>query len=101
MTQRIDGTGTLNRVLTQLQSRSSGAQSSQGPLNEVSAGSSLNLTEAASQMRQLAANASGGEPSFDVEKVNAIRAALADGRYAIDAGAIANRLLAFEQELGG
>jgi negative regulator of flagellin synthesis FlgM len=41
------------------------------------------------------------EPAFDADKVQAMREAIASGRFEINAGAIADRLIANAQELLG
>lgn len=42
-----------------------------------------------------------GPAGIDLARVDAIRAAIADGSYRVDPQAIAGRLLAFEKDLGG
>ena len=51
-------------------------------------------TELAGMSAQIAA-----EPHFDAAKVEAIKAAIREGRLTIDAGAIADKLLASVEEL--
>ncbi len=99
MTQRIDSNSNLPSILAQTQSRSAGQASSEN-VSPISGGSSLNLTQSASHLHQLSA-ASATEASFDAEKVNAIKAALANGSYKIDAASISDRLLQMEQDLIG
>jgi len=43
--------------------------------------------------------ASGDEPVFDSARVSEIKQAISDGRFSINAGAIADRLIATAQEL--
>ena len=43
--------------------------------------------------------ATGGSPEFDTEKVARMSAAIADGTFKIDPGAIADKLIANAQEL--
>ena len=51
------------------------------------------------KLSSTAASLMSGTPEFDVEKVNAIRQAIADGTYKIDAEAIADKLIANAREL--
>lgn len=97
MTNRIDLNSTLPSILAQNQSRSAGQTSSE-TVSPVAAGSSLSLTESASRLNQISANSSS-EASFDAAKVGAIRAAVADGSYRVDAAKVANNLLRIEQEI--
>ncbi|KZE30043.1 FlgM family anti-sigma-28 factor [Crenobacter luteus] len=43
----------------------------------------------------------GAEPGFDAAKVDAIKQAIAEGRFEIDAGAIADKLIDSARELLG
>jgi len=42
-----------------------------------------------------------GPAGIDVARVNALRAAIADGSYQVDAQAVASRMLDLERQLGG
>ncbi len=64
-----------------------------------SAGDQLKLTDSALALQQ-AARPHDVAP-IDPKRVEQIRKALADGSYKIDAGRIADRMLALEQQLGG
>ena len=75
-----------------------GAERSQ-PVEASPAIDSMRLTGEATGLQALQREIGSAPASIDVEKVNQVRAALADGSYRIDAQQIADRLLAFENEL--
>lgn len=79
-----------------VQSRS-GEDRSQ-PVGAAAAGDSLRLTGEAAGLQALQREL-GGPAEIDLARVNAVRAALADGSYQIDAQQVAERLLALEGEL--
>ena len=56
---------------------------------------SVNLTDTARQLQALSRTASAAE-TVDSNQVEAIRQALADGRYSVDSRQIAERLLQFD-----
>ncbi|MFI3245163.1 MAG: flagellar biosynthesis anti-sigma factor FlgM [Ferrimonas sp.] len=60
----------------------------------------VKLTEQAQQLQQAEAavmNASG----IDMDKVNAVKAAISEGRYVIDADKLADNIARFESDLAG
>lgn len=59
----------------------------------------LKLTDSALALQKAARP--GDTASIDSQRVEQVRKALADGSYKIDAGRIADRMLALEQQLGG
>lgn len=59
----------------------------------------VKLTDSARALQQ-AARADDAAP-IDSKRVEAVRKALADGSYQIDASRIADRMLTLEQQLGG
>lgn len=59
----------------------------------------LKLTDSALALQQAARP--DDTAAIDPQRVERVRQALADGSYKIDAGRIANRMLALEQQLGG
>ena len=59
----------------------------------------LRLTDSARALQEAARL--GDASPIDAKRVDQIRQALADGSYTIDAGKIADRLLAMDQQLGG
>lgn len=60
---------------------------------------SLRLTGEATGLQTLARELGAAPAGIDLERVNAVRAALADGSYRIDAQAIADRMLDLERAL--
>ncbi|MGV8940422.1 MAG: flagellar biosynthesis anti-sigma factor FlgM [Lysobacter sp.] len=60
---------------------------------------SMRLTGEAAGLQALERSLGGASASIDVTKVNAVRAALADGSYRIDPEQIATRMLALEEAL--
>ncbi|MEO6798901.1 MAG: flagellar biosynthesis anti-sigma factor FlgM [Rhodanobacter sp.] len=61
-------------------------------------GDQLNLTNSARALQE--ARQTSASP-VDAKRVEQIRQALADGRYKIDAGRIADRMIAMDQQLDG
>jgi len=59
----------------------------------------LKLTDSALALQEAART--GDTSAIDTPRVERLRQALADGSYKIDAGRIADRMLALEQQLGG
>jgi negative regulator of flagellin synthesis FlgM len=59
----------------------------------------LKLTDSALALQQAARP--GDTAAIDTQRVEQVRQSLADGSYKIDAGRIADRMLALEQQLGG
>jgi negative regulator of flagellin synthesis FlgM len=62
---------------------------------EAGAGSTVQISSAARALLE------GGEAGFDAAKVQRVRDAIANGTYQIDAGAIADKLIANARELLG
>lgn len=62
-------------------------------------GDQLKLTDSARALQE-AARQNDAAP-VDARRVEQVRRALADGSYRIDAGRIADRMLALDQQLGG
>lgn len=75
-----------------------GAERSQ-PVEATPAADSMRLTGEAAGLQALQRELGSAPAGIDVEKVNAVRAALADGSYQVDPQQVADRLLAFESEL--
>ena len=59
----------------------------------------VELTSSAKLLERLEKNLAAA-PSIDSARVDAIKQAIADGQYEIDAGAIADAMIRFERELG-
>jgi negative regulator of flagellin synthesis FlgM len=62
-------------------------------------GAKVQLSDLSSRLSQLETQFS--QSSFDAAKVSEIRAAIADGRYQVNAGAVADKLLASAAQLAG
>ena len=73
--------------------RSSGAATQPGP------GSSVQSADAAGRLTQLETQFS--QSGFDAGKVSEIRNAISEGRYQVNAGAVADKLLASAAQLAG
>jgi negative regulator of flagellin synthesis FlgM len=80
-------------------SSASAAASAEGAAATPRNGDQLKLTDSA-QALQMAARQQE-TPPIDTQRVEQLRRALADGSYKIDAGRIADRMLAMNQQLGG
>ncbi|MCE7031949.1 flagellar biosynthesis anti-sigma factor FlgM [Lysobacter sp. GX 14042] len=63
------------------------------------AADSMRLTGEAAGLQALQRELGSAPAGVDVEKVEQVRAALADGSYRVDAQQVADRLLAFESAL--
>lgn len=59
----------------------------------------LKLTDSARALQE--ASRAGDASAVDPQRVEQLRKALADGTYKIDAGRIADRMIAMDQQLGG
>ena len=58
----------------------------------------MQLTDTAAKLSELQAEVNAAE-GVDIERVEAIRAQIADGSYEVDADRIADALMTMEQEL--
>jgi negative regulator of flagellin synthesis FlgM len=61
-------------------------------------GDSVNLTDSAQRLSELVTRLSAADP-VDQNRVEAVRQAIADGSYQVDAGRTAERLLTFDRML--
>ena len=104
MTTKIDGPSlSPARTVDAAQGASvarAGGERSQ-PIAATPAADSLRLTGEAAGLKQAVDREVGMPASFNVEKINAIRAAIAGGTYQVNPQEIANRLLALERQLLG
>ncbi len=75
--------------------RSSGAATQPA----ASSSGSVQLSGMSARMNQLETQFPQG--SFDAQKVSEIRSAISEGRYQVDAGAVADKLLASAAQLAG
>lgn len=101
MTQKIDGSGPIARppeaTSRPLPATRAGAERSA----PVAAAESIRLTGEAEGLQALERELGTGPAGIDLARVNALRAALADGSYRVDAQAVATRMLDLERQLGG
>lgn len=104
MTTKIDGPSlpparTVDAAQGASVARAGGERSQ--PVAAAPAADSLRLTGEATGLAQAVEREVGMPASFDVEKINAIRAAISGGTYEVNPQEIANRLLALERQLLG
>lgn len=71
------------------------------PVAAAMASDSLRLTGESARLQQAIEREVGMPASLDVEKIHAIRAAIAGGTYQVSPHEIASRLLALERQLVG
>lgn len=77
-----------------------GAQTAAADAAPVAA-DNLALTDSARAMQEAASAQASASPSFDAAKVASVRAAIANDSYSVDAGRIADKLVAMERQMGG
>jgi len=80
-------------------SSASAATSPEAAATAARSSDQLKLTDSARALQE-AARLNDASP-IDAKRVEQVRQSLADGSYKIDAGKIADRLLAMDQQLGG
>ena len=88
MSVKIDRTTGNTSVINETRNRTSGTQPADG------AASQVHLSGLAAQLQS-----SAETPSFDVARVSEIKEAIADGRFTINASAVADRLIVSATEL--
>lgn len=71
------------------------------PVDAAPAADSVRLTGEATGLQAAVENQLGQSAPLDMARVNAVRAALADGSYRVDPQNIANRMVAFERQMKG
>ena len=100
MSHKIDGGLPVSPLLRTTGVATRAPAGSSVPTESVPAMDSLRLTGEATSLltlqREIAAS-----PAFDEAKVAAVRRALEDGSYRIDAGNIASAMLEFDRQLAG
>ena len=101
MTQTIDGGGSSRPIDTVTTGASARAGTDRTTPVAAPEGDSLRLTGEASGLQNLARELGAAPAGIDMGKVNAVRAAIADGSYKIDAASIADRMLDLERSLAG
>ncbi|MBY8021807.1 flagellar biosynthesis anti-sigma factor FlgM [Vibrio fluvialis] len=83
-------------------SESNASSSTSGSVRQ-SSGTQHDAVSLSSQSRALGEmhNEMASKPSFDSAKVAAIKEAIANGSYVVDADKLADNMIKFEKELGG
>jgi negative regulator of flagellin synthesis FlgM len=71
------------------------------PVAAAAAADSVRLTGEAEGLQALERQLGAAPAGIDLARVNALRAALADGSYRVDAQQVADRMLRLERDLGG
>ena len=79
-------------------SRNQGPASKDDPSRAPAAGDRVTLTQTAQQMQEMEA-AVRRAPEVDSDRVQAIKTAIANGEYTIDANRIAEKLMRIEDDL--
>lgn len=100
MSNKIDGGLPVSPLLRSTAAATRSPVSSSAPTESVPAMDSLRLTGEATSLLTLQREIAN-TPAFDEAKVAAVRRALEDGSYRIDAGAIASAMLDFDRQLLG
>ncbi|MEW9572841.1 flagellar biosynthesis anti-sigma factor FlgM [Rhodanobacter sp. Si-c] len=92
-------------ILPQATSQQGSGAATESSATVASAGTStaqsddqLKLTDSAKALQQAART---NTAAVDPQRVERVRQSLADGSYKVDAGRIADRMIAMEQQLGG
>ena len=71
------------------------------PVDAAPAADSVRLTGEATGLQAAVENQLGRSAPLDMARVNAVKAALADGSYQVNPQEIANRLVALERQMKG
>ena len=80
-------------------SRAGGATTQPAASDSSGSGAPVQLSDLSSRLSQL--ESQFPQSSFDAAKVSEIRNAIAEGRYQVNAGAVADKLLASAAQLAG
>lgn len=75
------------------------AQSTSTPADASAGDDTVQLTGDAMQINDIAA-AVARTPVVDIKRVAEVKQAISNGKYAVDVGALASKLLAFDSRLG-
>ena len=99
----IAGSGSPSRIDSERRAAEARSEENRGPAAKAAAPSVMGddrveLTDTATRLSALADDVRAAN-GVDIEKVEAIRQRIADGKYEIDAGQIADALIRQEQEL--
>ena len=101
MTHKIDGSVPIARPSEASGRPLPGVRAGAERSAPVAATESVRLTGEAEGLQALERELGAGPAGIDVARVNALRAAIADGSYRVDAQAVASRMLDLERQLGG
>lgn len=102
MSNQISGSPMANRAVESASSspiRSRAGEDRSQPVAASPPVDSMRLTGEAAGLQALERSLGSASSGIDVNKVNEVRAALADGSYRIDPEQIASRMLALEEAL--
>ena len=96
----VDITSTRSRSTARTERGSDGdkAQAARRPAEPSSAANQIRLTDTATNLKQIEARVKD-LPDVDRARVEALRQRIESGAYEINAGRLADRLLAFERDL--
>jgi negative regulator of flagellin synthesis FlgM len=102
MTSKIDSLGSVVISLGSAAKASAGQPASTAVASAAPAAPTdkVSLTGAAVRMQQLTETAGDG-PQVDAQRVAALKSAIANGSYKVDAGSVASKLSRFEWEMQG
>jgi negative regulator of flagellin synthesis FlgM len=96
---KITKTSEPTRVERLQPNKTSSSRTSVGGSKSAQSGASVHSADATNRLSQLEAQFS--QSGFDVAKVSEVRHAISEGRYQVNAGAVADKLLASAAELAG
>ena len=101
MTHKIEGTQPIARPAEPVATSSAGrAGNERGqPVSATAASESVRFTGEAESLQALERQLGSAPAGIDVARVNALRAAIADGSYRVDADQIAGRMLDLDRAL--
>ncbi|HEY5803455.1 MAG TPA: flagellar biosynthesis anti-sigma factor FlgM [Lysobacter sp.] len=103
MTNKIDGGLPAARppeaAVTSATTRAGTSAERSEAIGATTATDSVRLTGEAEGLQALERQLGNGPASIDIARVNAVRSAIADGSYRIDAQAIASRMIDLDQQL--
>ncbi|MGR5169405.1 flagellar biosynthesis anti-sigma factor FlgM [Vibrio astriarenae] len=91
---------TMTTTTRGAQRSDSSSQSTESTGTSQTAQDSVSLSQQSKDIGAMHSNMAQS-PSFDSAKVAAIKEAIANGSYAVDAEKLADNMMKFEQELGG
>jgi len=101
MTHKIEGTQPLARPAEPVATPAAGRTGSERgqPVSATTASESVRFTGEAESLQALERQLGSAPAGIDIARVNALRAAIADGSYRVDAAQVASRMLDFDRAL--